>query len=322
MITQLVSLVDNAVLQGLSYGVAVIGVAIAFRVLRYPDLTPDGSFLIGASVFGATLASDWGWPVACVLAIVAGALTGVVTALLHTKAGVNRLLSGILTAMMCYSIAFWVLAGRSNLNLSDNTTVFSAAEAMDSAAPWSRVNVHLVAIAVSAVIAGLVVAAVFVLLKSEFGVVLRATGENESLVESLGRRPQRYHTIGLALANALVGLAGALIAARQGFADVNMGVGVIITLVAALIIGEEITRLCGLNPAGSLWGRAISGVLGGCGYFFLYLTILRASILGWIPFRIQPTDLKLMSALIVVLFVLVRGRGQSKLDQREEMLPL
>lgn len=316
------AILDNAVLQGLGYGIAVVGVALSFRVLRYPDLTADGSFLIGAATFSAAIMSGIGWFGATLLAISGGGGAGLVTALLHSCAGVNRLLSGILTAMICYSVAFWVLAGRSNVNLAGASTLYSATAAVDADAAWSRFGAHPATIALSALIASVVLAGVYVLLKSQFGIVLRGTGENESLIEGLGRRPQRYYAAGLALANGLVGLSGGLIAARQGFADVNMGVGVIITLVAALVIGEEVIRLIGLNPALSLAARTLSGVLGACVYFFLYLLILRASILGWIPVRIQPTDLKLMSALIVVAFVVLRTRMHRHGEPREEVLPI
>ena len=337
MLEQLVSVLDNALLQGLGYGVAVVGVAIAFRVLKYPDLTADGSFLMGASVFGAMLAAGCWWLPAMIAAVAAGAVAGCVTAGLHTTLGVNRLLSGILTAMMCYSIAFWVMSGRSNIQISDTPTMFSVAlaaatgtEAGVDATPQAkraardarRRQTHLRAVVVLAVIAGLVVAAVYFLLQSDLGIVLRATGENEPLVESLGRHPRRYQTLGLALANGLVGLSGCLIVARQGFTDVNMGFGVIITLVAALVIGEEIVRLARLDPAQSLLGRAASGVLGAFVYFLLYLLIVRASILGWLPVRIQPTDLKLMSALIVVLFVVLRNRSRSSTPESAEVLPI
>ncbi|MCB9851887.1 MAG: hypothetical protein H6819_02230 [Phycisphaerales bacterium] len=319
---QIVSVIDNALLQGLGYGIAVVGITIAFRVLRYPDLTADGSFLIGAAAFSATVTAGASWIVATVASVGGGATAGLLTALMHTKAGVNRLLSGILTAMMCYSVAFWILSGRSNLNLADTPNMYSAAELLDARAAWAELNIHVASVLLSAIVAAVAVLAVYLLLKSEFGVVLRATGENEALVEGLGRRPQRYHTAGLVLANGLVGLAGCLVSARQGFADVNMGFGVIITLVAALVIGEELARLMGLDPSRSLFGRAISGVFGACGYFFFYLFILRASILGWVPVRIQPTDLKLMSAIIVVVFVLVRKHANRRGNMIEEILPI
>lgn len=319
---QLLSVFDNALLQGLSYGVAVIGIAISFRVLRYPDLTADGSFLMGAAVLGAALVAGWNWYLALLISVCMGAIAGLVTATLHSGAGVNRLLSGILTSMICYSAAFWILSGRSNVNVTDSRTLFSAADRLDMKAFWSESGVHLGSLSVSLLFAIIAVICVLLFLKSDFGVVLRATGENEALVEGLGRKPGRYYTVGLMLANGLIGLSGSLVASRQGFADVNMGVGVIITLVAALVIGEEVLRLCGLNPATKLAGRALSGVIGACAYFLLYLAILRASIIGWVPVRIQPTDLKLMSALIVVAFALIRRHTGSKTYAREEVLPI
>ena len=319
---QLLSVLDNALLQGLSYGVAVIGIAISFRVLRYPDLTADGSFLMGAAILGAALLAGWNWYLALLASACGGSLAGFVTATLHNRAGVNRLLSGILTSMICYSAAFWILSGRSNVNVTNSRTLFSAAEAMDMKAFWSESGVHLGSIGVSLLFVIIAVVCVVMLLKSDFGIVLRATGENDAMVEGLGRKPGRYYTVGLMFANGLIGLSGSLVASRQGFADVNMGFGVIITLVAALVIGEEVLRLFGLNPVTKLAGRALSGVVGACTYFLLYLAILRASIIGWIPIRIQPTDLKMMSALIVVVFVLIRRHTGSKTCTREEVLPI
>jgi len=322
VIEQLPSVLDNALLQGLGYGVAVVGVIIAFRVLKYPDLTADGSFLIGAAIFAATSLAGASWFLALVAAIGGAAAAGVVTALLHTHVGVNRLLSGILTAMMCYSVAFWLLSGRSNVELGETPTMFSTAQSFDKVAPWEASQLHLATVLISAVIAAVVIVSAYMLFKSDFGVVLRATGENEALVEELGRRPRRYYTAGLGLANGLVGFAGCLVAARQGFADAHMGVGIIIVLVAALVIGEELMRLMGLDPSRSLAGRAMSGVLGACVYYFLYLFILRASILGYIPVRIQPTDLKLIAALLVVLLVAIRTYARKRSEQGEEVLPI
>lgn len=319
---QFLGVLDNALLQGLGYGIAVTGLAISFRTIRWPDLTADGSFLAGAVVLAACLLAGWHWLLAATAALAAGALAGLVTAILHNFAGVNRLLSGILTSMMFYSMAFWVMSGRSNVNLADKRTLFSAASAFDRSSFLAGTGVHAATVAVSLIICSLIVLGVWGLLKSDLGIVLRATGENEALVAGLGRRPARYHAAGLMLGNALIGLAGALVSSRQGFADVNMGFGVIITLVAALVIGEETMRWLRLSPAASLAGRAMSGVIGACVYFLLYLSILRASVRGWIPFRIQPTDLKLMSALIVVVFVLIRQRSQSNTGAREEVLPI
>lgn len=322
MIEQVVSVLDNALLQGLGYGIAVVGVTISFRIVRWPDLTADGSFLTGGVVLGACLISGWPWLLAALAASCAGAAAGLMTAMLHSQAGVNRLLTGILTSMMCYSAAFWILSGRPNINLAGRWTLFSAAELLDDWPLLSGIGLHAGTVVVSLLVAGTTIILVWCLLKSDFGVVLRAIGENEALVESLGRKPPRYHAIGLMVANALIALSGALVSSRQGFADVNMGSGVIITLVAALVIGEETIRVLHRDAARSLAGRAMSGVVGAFVYFLLYLGILRASILGWLPVRIQPTDLKFMSAVIVVVFVLIRRRTQPKAVDREEILPI
>ncbi|MBW1996616.1 MAG: hypothetical protein JRJ29_01490 [Deltaproteobacteria bacterium] len=319
---QLISILDNCLLQGAGYGIAVIGVAFAFRIIKYPDLTPDGSFLMGAVVFSSLVSAGQPWVFSALVAVLAGACAGAVTALMHVRIGVNRLLSGILTSMMCYSIAFWVLSGKPNLNISDLPSMFSWAQMVDKGAKWSEMGFHLGTIGVSLVIALAVVAALYVLLTSDFGIVIRAIGENESLIEEFGRVPGRYHLIGLSIANGLTALAGCLISARQGFADVNMGFGVIITLVAALVIGEESIRLMGLNPALKLSGRVLSGLVGAFVYFLLYLMILRASILGYLPVRIQPTDLKLLSAVIVIIFIAIRFYSREASAKQEEVLPL
>ena len=152
-------------------------------------------------------------------------------------------------------------------------------------------------------------------LRSDLGLLLRATGANPGLVEGLARRPSRYEALGLALANGLVALSGALLAGRQGFVDINMGLGVIITLAAALVIGEQAIRGLGLEPGTSLAVRVAAPIVGGVIYYALYLGILRASILGWLPFQVQPTDLKMLSALVVAAAILLRKRS----GDREEV---
>jgi putative ABC transport system permease protein len=318
----LLSMLDNALLQGLSYGVAVLGVAVSFRVLRYPDLTPDGSFLLGGSAFGALLCSGFGWPIAAAGATSVGALAGLGTAVLHTKWRVNRLLAGILTTMICYSLGFRILSGKSNLSLGDAITMFTWAETQDAAPAWRQMSIHPAALLISGLVAVVMAVLLFMLLRSEMGIVLRASGENPTLIEELGRRPSRYHTLGLALANALVGLAGGLVAARQGFVDVNMGVGVVITLIASLIIGEDLLRLVGLTPSRRLVTQVLAPITGCCAYYLLYLTMLRASIHDWIPVRIQPTDLKLLSALIVITVIAIRARIPGRRPDGEEVLPI
>ena len=306
--TQILQVLDNALMQGLTLGLGVLGLAVAFRVLRYPDLTADGSFLAGAAVFGQLIGSGgWTWQGAFAAAIVAGGIAGAVTALLRAKLGVNRLLTGILTSMAAYSIAFRILGGRPNQGLSASTTMFSAARAHDTGGLWGQAF-HPWTIAVCLAFAAGGALLLLALLRSDLGLLLRATGANPDLVEGIARRPERYEILGLTVANALIGAAGALSVGRQGFVDVNMGAGIIIILVASLVIGEQAIRGFGLDPAVSLRARVAAPMLGAVIYFAFYLGILRASILGLIPFEVRPTDLKLLSAAVVAGAILLRSR--------------
>ena len=317
---QLLGILDNALLQGLSYGIAGLGVAVAFRVLRYPDLTADGSFLLGGAVLAAVSSSGLHWSAGTLLAVAAGSGAGLVTAFMNVHGGVSRLLSGILTTMIVYSLAFHVLGGRSNVGLLEVSTIFAFAEGLDDAEPYRSLFLHPGSLVVLAILIAAVLALLETLLKSDFGLFLRAVGGNPALVESLGCSTLPATYLGLALANGLIALSGAVVASRQGFADVNMGTGIIITLIAGLVVGETATRRLMTAYSFRLGVGTLAPVLGLFVYFLLYLLILRASILGWVPFRIQPTDLRLLSALVLAAAIALRFRGTGATG--EEVLPL
>jgi len=315
----LISILDNAALQGLSYGIAVLGIAIAFRGLRYPDLTADGSFLIGSCVFSALITAGVHWFWATWVGIFFGGIAGGCTALIHTKFGVNKLLSGILTSMICYSIAFRVLSGKSTVSIPEKTTFFQYGASLDNMTGSTLSSLNMGSILICTLVAIIAATIIFCLMKSELGLFLRATGENPTFIERLGRKPHNYQVIGLMISNAIISLSGIIVTSRQGFANVNMGFGIIITLVAALVIGEEISKHLKFNPASKLTSRVISPFIGSFIYFLLYILILRASIRNWIPINVQPTDLKMFSALLVVIVVAIRWKTDS---QHEEVLPL
>ena len=312
----MLDLIDNTALQALSYGIAVLGLSVAFRVLRYPDLTADGSFVLGAVTFAATLLSGSGWMIAVVAAVFVGAVAGAFTGVLHYWFGVSRLLTGILTSMIAYSLAFRVLDGRPNVGVSSFPTMFSGFSGWDDLG--AALGIHpneLVVLLGFALLAGI---ATLLLLNTEFGLALRGTGGNLPLVRQLGHSTTLIQVSGLAIANALVALAAALVTANQGFADVNMGIGVIISLVAALVIGEEaIDRISG-RLAKRNSGRIAAAFLGSAIYYFVSLLILRASIRGWIPVVITPTDLKMLSAVVVIVVIMLRRSRAAG----EELLPL
>jgi putative ABC transport system permease protein len=190
-------------------------------------------------------------------------------------------------------------------------------QSLDKVESLSQLGLHAGQLLTSVLVAAVVVGIVAFLLRSEWGLVIRALGSHPRLLAELRHKPSRLQAQGLALANGLVGLAAALIVSRQGFVDINMAVGIVITLIASLVIGEAVLRIVRIDPARSILTRMLGVFLGAVLYFMLYIFILRASILGWIPVEVRPTDLKLLSALAVVIAVSIRNRKSS----REEVLP-
>lgn len=312
-------LFDVAIQQGLTLGIGTVGVAVALRCLRYPDLGSDGSFLLGAVTFGGALVNEATWPIALLVAMLVGGAAGALTSAIHHWGGTSRLLSGLLTSMICYSIGFWVLNGRPNVGLIGRTTAFSLAERWDADTPLAGASFHPWQIAVALLFATAVVGGLTVLLRSEWGLVVRATGYDERRVTALGRSAPGYRTAGLIAANALVALAGGLMASRQGFADVNMGPGAIVTFIASMVLGEEVLRI--LWPTARETTRlAVAPVAGCILYNLIFLTILQSGVSGWLPIAIRPTDLKLVAAVtIIVLMFLRSGRNRGTVN---EVLPL
>ena len=314
----ILSFIDNVLLQGMAYGIAVLGVILAFRIVRYPDLTPDGSFLLGSAAYASAVSSGISWPIATGLAFGIGAIAGAITSLMASHMKINRLLAGILTTMIAYSVGYRILGGRPNVGLPDRGHVFELGAELDSSVLARNFEVHPGSILVLLTISVCLCAIVIYTMRSQWGLLLRATGNRPSLVQELQRRPWLYQLQGLALANGLVALSAALVSARQGFADVNAGAGIIITLVAALVIGEGLARALRLDPTRDLRGRVFAAFVGATAYFLLLLCVLRASILEWFPVQISPTDIKLVSALAVIVAVSVRLRA----TKDEEVLPL
>jgi putative ABC transport system permease protein len=285
-------------------------------VTRYPDLTADGSFILGSSVFATITLTTGSWPLAFAASLLAGALAGAFTSALHTLFGINRLLTGILTSMIAYSIAFRVMGGSPTANLVSAATPFAAARDID-AQHFAEWGAHWSQLAILLGFAVVLTGVVSWTLRSENGLAMRAAGANPWLAVQFRQAPAGHQLTGLALSNALVAAAGAIVSGQQGFADVNLGVGLVITLVAALIMGEAFVRLVLRTRPRFGLAFAVTPFVGATLYFILYLLIVRASIRGWIPFAINPTDLKILSALTVILILAFRrSKGRD-----EELLP-
>ena len=261
--------------QGLVYGVMALGVYITFRILDFPDLTVDGSFPLGAAVV-ARIVANGGSPLAgTLLAMGAGILAGLATGVLNTKLKISGLLAGILTMTALYSVNLRVM-GRANIPLLRKPTLVSWFGSRGFA-PWVF---FLIAVLITKLVLDL-------FLKTEIGFALRATGDNEQMIRSCGVDTDNMKLLGLGLSNGLAALSGALVAQYQGFADVGMGIGTVVACLASVIIGQALVRFNGLR-----W--ATTGVIVGS-------IVYRVAIFAALRMGLAPTDLKLITAILVVL---------------------
>ena len=274
----------GAVEQGLLYGIMVVGVFLTFRVLDFPDLTVDGSLPLGAAVSAVAITHGIHPLVALALAMIAGFMAGMVTALLNTKLKILHLLASILTMIALYSINIRIMDG-------PNVSLLGARTVLDL-----LLEAGLTGYGTAVVLYGILAAGVtgFVIwfLHTELGLAVLATGDNPRMITAQGVNTHTIILLGVGLSNALVALSGALVAQNQGAADVNMGVGTIIAGLASVIVGETV------------FGRG--GVARGCIAALLGSILYRVAIalalgIKWGAFAFTPSDLNLITALLVVV---------------------
>jgi putative tryptophan/tyrosine transport system permease protein len=273
-----------AITQGLAYAALAWGVYLASRVLRFADITPDGTFPLGAAVAASMIVSGIDPLVATFAAIIAGMVAGYVTALLHTRLGVKDLLAGILVMTALYSVNLHVM-GRSNVSLLDiNTVVNDVHKLIPASANWSDdLSLGVLFLAVTLVLGAIVTW----YLRTDFGMAMRAVGDNPAMITAQGVDRRHMIELGLALANGLVAFSGALIAQQQGFADVGMGVGTLVAGMAAVIMGETLL----LKQRGI--GITIVMVAGGA-------ILFRGMVSLALRLGLNPVDLKLITAAFVL----------------------
>lgn len=269
----------GAVVLGLIYGLMVLGVFLTFRILNFPDLTVDASITLGAAVAASLIISGVNPFVATLAAPFAGALAGMVTGALHTKFSIPPLLAGILSMIGFYSINLRIM-GRPNLPLLRQPVIFE---------PLSNLGLSLrnSEFTISILVAFFFVLLLYYFLITETGQALRATGDNEIMMRSLGVNTGRMKIMGLGISNALVALCGAMLAQYQGFADITMGIGTIVAGLASVIVGEVLLGSARII----VW--IFAALLGSILYRLIIALVLR---LGF-----QPTDLKLFTAIIVTI---------------------
>lgn len=274
------NLLSISLYEGLAYGLVALGVYLTFRVLSFPDLSVDGSFPLGGAIAAVLIINDVSPWLATLVALVAGCVAGLGTGLLNTKLRINALLAGILMMVSLYSINLLIM-GRSNIPLLREVTVF------DQVADFFGVNTSLVlSISFMAVIIVIILAVLNWFLRTEIGLALRATGDNEQMIRGLGGNTDMTTMMGVSMSNGFVALSGALIAQNQGFTDVGMGIGMIVMGLASVIIGEGLFRPRGVTTI-------LLAVFGGALVYRLFISV--ALRLG-----LPPTNLKLITALLVI----------------------
>jgi putative ABC transport system permease protein len=269
-----------AVELGLLYAVMALGVYLTFRILDFPDLTVDGSFTTGGATAAMLIISGTPPLLATAAAGVTGLAAGVITGVLHTKGRINGLLAGILTQIGLYSINLRIMGGKANLPLLREETLFTPLR--DSALLGTAVAVGI--FTVGALALKLVLDW---FLHTDTGLAMQATGDNEEMIRSFGVSTDFMKVLGLALSNGLVAVCGALIAQYQGFADVGMGIGLIVAGLASVIIGQAIVGQRVILVA------TLAVVVGSVLYRVVIQVALGAGL--------NPNDMKLISAVLVVL---------------------
>jgi putative tryptophan/tyrosine transport system permease protein len=265
--------------QGLAYALVALGIVISFRVLSFPDLTVDGSFTLGAAVTAKLIVVGVNPAFAVLAALAAGFLAGTLTGFLNTKLKINALLAGILVMTILYSLNLRIM-GRANIPLLTVDTLFTPLEEMGSLGPWAMILFFFV-------LAGIVKVLLDLFFHTSLGLSMRATGDNEQMIRSQGVNTDFMTVLGLGLSNALVALAGAMVCQDQGFADIGMGIGMIILGLASIIIGEAVLR-----PS-SVVRLTLAAVIGSVVYRALLAVGLRLGL--------APTDLKLATGVMVIL---------------------
>ena len=267
----------GAIETGLLYGFLSLGVYLSFRVLKFPDLTVDGSFPLGAAVVATLITQGVNPWLATGVAMVAGAVAGLCTAILSVRFNILNLLASILTMIALYSINLRIM-GRPNVPLLNQPTLF---DGLETVLPiWVILLVGL----------GITKLLIDFFLTSDLGLAMRATGMNPVMASAQGIYTNRLILLGMAMSNALAALSGALFAQVNGFADVALGVGTVVVGLATVILGEAIF------PSNTVRWATLAVILGCLIYRLVIATALNADFLG-----LRAQDLNLVTATIVVL---------------------
>ena len=285
-------MIEGILVEGLIYGIMVLGVFVTFRVLDFPDLTVDGSFPLGAALMVQCILLGTNIWLALLIAFIGGVLAGVVTALIHNHLKVPNLLAGILTMTMLYSINIRIMGNRANIPVLKQETILSKVTEMFS----GIVPEEYVMLLFFVIVVGIIKVLVDLFFRTDLGMTMGAMGNNEQMVISQGVNPKTLKTIGVGLSNGLVAVSGAFAAQYLGFADVGLGQGIIISGLASVMIGEFLVMKS--NRIGVLTLCAITGSILFHGVMYL------GRYYGYLV-QMTPNDLNLIKGLLIIVLLVV-----------------
>jgi len=272
---------------GIIWGIMGLGLYLTYRVLNYADLTVDGSLTLGGAISAVYVAAGVQPIVAILLATFGGMMAGLVTGFLHTKLRIPDLLAGILTQFALYTVNLRIM-GKANFGLLNQTTIFSQLKDLGIPSKWVGLIVGLVFVVVLIIL-------VYCFFGTEIGCALRATGNNPDMVKAMGGNTKVYIMLGLVVGNGLVAMSGAMLAQYQGYADINMGVGTIVVGLASIMIGEV------LFSKRTYFHRLAGVIIGSVVYRIIIAIVLRISMNSNFIIKITADDMKLITAVIVII---------------------
>jgi putative ABC transport system permease protein len=276
----------NGVEIGLIYGITAIGIFLTFRLIDFPDMTCDGSFVLGAAICTISIKSGQDPRLALAVATVGGAVAGLFTGIIHVFFRVSSLLSGILNAFMLYSINIRIMGGIPNISLAADSTIFYGTNA--------AITLSVICLAVSGIF--------IYLFATDFGLGIRSIGQNKTVAANYGINTQLMTTIALVLSNALIAMSGGIFCQHQCFADVAQGTGTLVIGLAAVMIGEK------LMPSRTYFISIPACVIGSIAHRLFIGFALHGEVLG-----LETHDLNLITGwLIVAAMVMPKIRKKKR----------
>lgn len=266
--------------EGLIYAVMVLGIYISYKILDFPDLSVDGSFVLGGAIMTKLLTAGVPLVLCLILSMAGGIIAGIITGTIHTRFKITGLLSGIIVMIGLYSVNLRIM-GRANMNLFGHEHLFNSFNPL--------------------VLMGIIVLftklALDFFLKTRLGAMIRLVGDNPKFIEGLGQNPNIYKVLGLSISAGLVALCGALVAQYQGYVDISMGTGMLVIGLASIILGESVTKKVSFMKLTS------AAIIGSILYRFVITLTLRMGF--------PPGDLKLITALLLFIILVLNKRKEN-----------